>query len=300
MNLCVEADNFDDLFRVALRTLVDHGAHASPRGIGVIEIRRPVVLVLTNIDRPFLISRARNPYYRFGLVETAWILSGSDSVEPLERFVPRMENFSDDGSTLWGAYGPRLITQLDHVLESLRKDTFTRQAVVTPWRPSEGALIVSKDIPCTVALHFQARDGRLDLRVFMRSNDVWTGLPYDVLAFTTIQRVVASAVGMVPGEYIHIADNLHLYDDNLKSALKVLDEPAPLRGENPTFPDICLFNGDDAKSIAKKFEAVFVAERPVHFKLQDFMAAYEKLRSPLLDSIRSATNSVARSVIYEG
>ena len=213
------------------------------------EVPYPVVLTLTDPCRPFIASPARRPFYRFGLIEACWILSGSDDLMSVASVNPHYREFSDDGRVLWGAYGPRLIAQLDHVLSSIRRDPDTRQAVVTTWRPMvhpgneelversfhrvlgtdirpewDGSSWRSKDVPCTVAWHFQLRDGKLDLTVFMRSNDVWLGLIYDVLSFTTVQRVVASALGATPGAYNHIASNLHLYVTDLDAAQSVLNE----------------------------------------------------------------------------
>lgn len=82
----------------------------------------------------------------------------------------------------------------------------------------DGASWRSKDVPCTVAWHFTVRDGALILTVFMRSNDVWLGLPYDLLNFTTVQRVVASMLDLKVGEYRHIVSNLHIYEPNRESA----------------------------------------------------------------------------------
>lgn len=240
------------------------GMRAAPRGKAVLEMRRPTVLVLKDVHQPFVLSHGREANYRFGLVEAMWMLSGSESTKTFVGVNPRMLEFSDDGKTLWGAYGPRIIGQLDHVLSTLRRDPDSRQAVITTWRPQvrsvdaehqatvretlagaglvdtgrndyaddedgtppwDGSSWRSKDVPCTVAWHFQIRDGRLNLSVFMRSNDVWLGLPYDILSFTTVQRVVASALGVEAGEYVHIADNLHLYEEHFEAAKTVLDEP---------------------------------------------------------------------------
>jgi hypothetical protein len=152
-------------------------------------------------------------------------LSGSDRLDGIEKYNANMRKFSDDGITLWGAYGPRLIDQLDGVLKSLRDDPCSRQAVVTTWRVGSRT---SLDVPCTVAWHFQIRHKMLDLTVFMRSNDVWLGLPYDLLSFTTVQRVVASVLDVGVGTYHHVVSNLHMYVENADGAKRVVEEPRDL------------------------------------------------------------------------
>lgn len=197
--------------------------------MGVKEIVRPTTLILESVDFPFVVSDVRKPNYKFGLLEAAWMIMGSDSATIFEGVNPKMVEYSDDGVTLFGAYGPRLEDQMDGVLESIRRDPNTRQAVITTWIPFEKTppLRETKDTPCTVAWHFQHRDGRLNLTVFMRSNDVWMGLPYDILSFTSVQRVVAALLGMVPGTYNHVVSNLHLYEPHFKLAEELANEILP-------------------------------------------------------------------------
>ena len=251
----ISADNADRLWRVALHQVLA-APSAAPRGKSVQEIVVPIVLELTNPLKPFIASPARKLYYRFGLIEVLWMLSGSCELAPLTTVVKRMGDFSDDGRTLWGAYGPRLMGQLPHVVGVLKRDPDSRQAVITTWRPivppinpdcgedeeamaaagmsryvSEprwnGASHLSKDIPCTCLWQFQLRNGKLQLTVTMRSNDLWLGFPYDVLSFTTVQRVVAWLLGVEVGCYYHCVNNLHLYDENRNAALQAAREPAP-------------------------------------------------------------------------
>jgi thymidylate synthase len=56
----------------------------------------------------------------------------------------------------------------------------------------------------------------------MRSNDVWLGLPYDVFAFTTIQRLIAEQLKLDLGTYYHQAGSEHLYNRNREQALKAI------------------------------------------------------------------------------
>jgi thymidylate synthase len=260
-------DNFDTMYRYALRLVLRNGKDAGPRGMAVRELVFPTTLCLTDPHDVLIGSIARRPNYRFGMAEACWILSGSDDASIISEFNSQMMNYSDDGRVMWGAYGPRLIGQLNHVIATLRRDSDSRQALLTTWRPminaqldvlesaqkvrtaASGAVVtpadgapswngtswMSKDVPCTVAWHFQLRNNRLNLTVFMRSNDAWLGLPYDTLSFTTVQRAVASAIGVIPGVYTLVASNLHLYDRNIEDALKVVNEDPIERPRLPTF-----------------------------------------------------------------
>jgi thymidylate synthase len=224
----------DQFCRAAIAAVIRDGQRAAPRGKAVLELTEPIVLTLTDPTRPFLMSPARRANYRYGMAEACWIASGSDSLSTIAKYNSRMKEFSDDGERLWGAYGPRLIEQLQHVVSILQRDPDSRQAVLTTWRPMvpatlrplspswDGASWRSKDVPCTVAWHFMIRNGKLNLSVFMRSNDAWLGTPYDILSFTTVQRAVASILCIEVGAYNHVVSNLHLYEENVADAQRLL------------------------------------------------------------------------------
>ena len=307
----------DALIKYAASLVLRRGEESAPRGMRVKELSTPVVLTLTNVHRPFLANATRRANYRFGLAEAAWILSGSEDAQLIGGFNRQMLKFSDDGYTLWGAYGPRLMGQIDHVISSLSRDKDSRQAVVTTWRPQvhyvnasadclagnvggnrylhaagvhtesrladsehkpdwDGFSWRTKDTPCTVAWHFQVRNGRLNLTVFMRSNDVWLGLPYDLLSFTTVQRVVASVLGIDPGEYHHVVSNLHLYEQHWDKAgamtTSVVRETVPLE------PFGGAFHGLMSDGIRARFARVFDPGRVARFDdaLRPFHALIER------------------------
>lgn len=310
-------DSADALWREAIRRILELGAHSAPRGMGVTELTTPTVLTLGDVHRPFIASPLRRANYRFGLAEACWILSGSDNAQVIGMFNKQMLKFSDDGERLWGAYGPRLMGQLNHVISTLRRDHDTRQAVVTTWRPMvppfqghvhphrggvdvgilqasgvvneawnpssaewDGASWRSKDVPCTVAWHFQRRNDRLNLTVFMRSNDVWLGLPYDVLSFTTVQRVVASILDIEPGVYHHVVSNLHLYDTNRDAAISVLSETPEQPVTIESFDG--WFNGVDVSQVMREFGTVMSGDYggPI---------AHESM-IPFIDAVRGDTS----------
>lgn len=46
----------------------------------------------------------------------------------------------------------------------------------------------------------------------MRSNDLFRGLPHNVVQFTSLQEVFAGWLGLEVGTYHHYSDSLHLYE----------------------------------------------------------------------------------------
>jgi hypothetical protein len=120
-----------------------------------------------------------------------------------------------------GAYGLRIGNQVANVINKLRRDPDTRQAVITLWDPALDNQPRKKDYPCTVALTFEMHGGQLAMTTVMRSNDVWRGLPYDMFQFTQLQWTIANLMELHPGFYRHVALSLHAYEDDWPALEKV-------------------------------------------------------------------------------
>ncbi len=225
--------NLQDVFKSALYELMTDGAVASPRGMetkefvpAVFEIKNPLSRFIT------LESRKMNPFY--AIVETLWYLNGDNDVTRLTPYNKAMGRFSDDGETLRGAYGARLIqknqelnkSQFGLVYDKLKEDPSSRQAVSIiwdPWRDYEK----TKDVPCTVGFIFTIRDNKLNMTTIMRSNDIVLGTTYDVFAFTIFQEFLARKLHVDLGEYVHLANSFHVYETHYEQAWEMIKDNTP-------------------------------------------------------------------------
>lgn len=215
------------------------GNAASPRGKKILEIPHHTIAV--NMKYPVVSIPARDLNYRFMMTEALWILSGRKDVGMLTAVNKHMQQFSDDGTTLAGAYGPEIMSQINYVVAKLIEDRDTRQATMTLWKKNPAA---SKDIPCTVAMDFKIRDDLLNCHVFMRSSDVWLGLPYDIFAFSAVAHYVASCynsdvkmnnVQAIPGVLYLTAASTHVYEHNISSGDTSFLVPPPQRRRAPNW-----------------------------------------------------------------
>lgn len=214
--------NVNNVWRCALDGLLTNGILASPRGIRTLE--RPQVSVVIDADRPVLMEPLRKLGYRFMAAEAYWILTGDDRVETIARYAKNIRDFSDDQMTFFGAYGPKFVDQVGYVVKKLNEDPLTRQAGINIWRENPPP---SKDIPCTVAIFFQLRFRSLNAHVFMRSQDVWLGMPYDLFNFSMMVHFVCGQLNasqtrpyaeVYPGQVYLTVASLHLYEKDQRNA----------------------------------------------------------------------------------
>ena len=176
------------------------------------------ITVLKDPTQNILKSDIRKLPMRYAVGELLWYLSGSNKLSDIKRYSKAWENLSDDGETVNSAYGYRIgkkfgFNQWEHVVNLLRKDPNSRQAVI---HIKDASNEPTKDLPCTVCLQYLIRDGKLHATTYMRSNDIWLGFPYDVFSFTCMQIILAFELGVEIGEYTHIAGSLHLYSRDKK------------------------------------------------------------------------------------
>lgn len=178
--------------------------------------------VIEDPTRNFINSPIRKLPVRYAIGELMWYLSGSNRTADISKFSPIWKELSDDGETCNSAYGHRIhhhfgFDQWEHVKQLLTQDPNSRQAVIHIKDASNNP---TKDLPCTIALQFVIREGKLHMTTHMRSNDIWKGFPYDVFCFTSMQIKMAFELGVEIGTYTHTATSLHLYERDAQDGRK--------------------------------------------------------------------------------
>ena len=174
------------------------------------------------IDRLIMIPE-RKMNYAYNFAEFCWIMSGDNGINILEKFNKRMASYSDNGVTLSGAYGSRLLDYWGQILYKLKNEKNSRQLVM-PIFNGQDLKITTKDTPCTISFQFIERNNYLNMIVNMRSNDAWLGFPYDAFTFTAIQELLALTAGLKVGKYYHNSGSMHLYSNNYEDANEILKQ----------------------------------------------------------------------------
>lgn len=194
------------------RYVMERGEEVSPRGALTKEVRGFTLRLKDPADS--LLNSKIRPQFSPGIAaaEAAQLIGGVSDPALMVRISPNFGRFQNSGSFL-GAYGPRIRSQLPQLINVLKRDPDSRQALLQIWRPqddlwADGAL----DIPCTTSMQFFIRKDRLHMHTYMRSNDVWWGLSYDAFQFTQLQCTVARALNVAVGEYVHTAGSMHIYE----------------------------------------------------------------------------------------
>jgi len=200
--------------------VLKNGEPASPRGMNTMEIEDAIIRI-HNVRATLPIGVNRGTVPGIGAVEACQLLSGTSFPRLVVEVGPQFANYTEDDGQFHGSYGTRTRGQYDVMVDRLKKDPDTRQAVVTIWNPERDMLEKKRDYPCTILHQFRIRKGRLNMSVYMRSNDVWLGSAYDFFQFTRVQLAMCSVLGIEPGTYAHHVGSLHIYENNYDAAEKL-------------------------------------------------------------------------------
>jgi thymidylate synthase len=220
----IEAVTADEAWQTAVAWFLPDGISVQQpsRGGRTVEVLHSAISI-RNPRQRWIGSRfpAINP--AFAIAEAIWIAKGRNDSGFLNYFNPSLPKFAGDGPTYHGAYGFRLrrhfdVDQLDRAFRALTANPDSRQVALQIWDsqadlPDENGTPRSPNIPCNVMALLKVRDGRLMWTQIMRSNDLFRGLPHNVVQFTFLQEIMAGWLAIDVGPYNHLSDSLHLYAD---------------------------------------------------------------------------------------
>ena len=210
--------------------------------------------------------------------EIAWMLSGNRELTWLRQYCRILDKFTDEpgGNTIHNAYGYRWRhhfgrDQIGQALEVLQQDPTDRQVWITAWDPATDGLWMPsgmdtrprpKNVACPVGFAVNITRGNLNLAVFIRSSDVFVGLPYDVMGYAMLLDAFAVSLDRGPG-FLHVTlAHPHVYEIHVDDAFKSFDGGP--RVDKPEMPgmsvgDICQ---DPDAYVASMKEAAAVVRWP--------------------------------------
>lgn len=222
----IKVRNVSHALSEGLKVVLAEGASRDSRNGRVYAMDEPTIITYDNPHERVIFHEARDANPFFHLYECLWMMAGRRDVASVAEYVPSMRNYSDNGRQFNAAYGYRWrrhfgVDQIDEVVKKLQSDRAQedRRVYMTMWHPVTDNK-PSLDIPCNVGIAFRCRsDGRLDMTVFNRSNDLILGATgANAVHMSFLHEVIARASGHTLGRYHQVSNDLHLYLDQEKTA----------------------------------------------------------------------------------
>jgi thymidylate synthase len=232
-------ESLDEIQTWVLSSLLQEGSPVTSRGMPTLELF-PISFTLTHPRRRCIANPERRWNLPLAIGEFCWHATGSKDLRFIEYYAPRWKEFTDGIEIIGSCYGHHIfgrkdgqLSQWQRLVRLLRAERHSRRAVLQLFESQTGLDADTKDAPCTCSIQFMIRDDRLHAIVYMRSNDVIWGLPYDVFLFTMLQELLALELGTELGSYFHLVGSLHLYKRHFELAKRIVSSEFSFSYEMP-------------------------------------------------------------------
>ena len=114
---------------------------------------------------------------------------------------------------------------MNNLLKGLSKEPYTRRHIVNLYQYSDFKETEGLH-PCAYENSWTVRGKYLDMTLKQRSNDYLVAGHINKMQYVALMMMVARHVGLKPGIFMHVVDNLHIYDRHLDQAREMLLRPS--------------------------------------------------------------------------
>ena len=190
---------------LAVRTVLEKGWVLETENDEVTIECDELALVVASPETDPMVSPASRFQQRFLDAYAENLLEGSDAKFEYDYH----RRLFDWGERLTTEGGDVHVDQIDYITRKLTEAPTTRRAVAVTWNP-----VVDEDLddcPCLQLVQCLLRNGKLEMKVVFRSNDILSAAGSNMYALVHLQKAIAEAVGVACGRYTHIALVPHIY-----------------------------------------------------------------------------------------
>lgn len=160
-----------------------------------------------------------------------WLLTGEkelpENIIELNPWVKRFVDTTGLPNNFSSSYGWKIQEQITKLFEELVKNKESRRGYLSILQPQDHIIREVKtthEYPCTIGLHFFIREDYLHLMVNMRSNNLYSVMPYDVYNFTSLQIFVAGQLDLPLGHYYHQINSGHVFKGDARRWLETFNK----------------------------------------------------------------------------
>ena len=178
--------------------------------------------IRANLKSGFPIVTGKQIFPKSCFVETEWMLSGQSNIKFLnDNNVHIWDQWADENGNLGPVYGHQLLNfngsnQIDSVINEFKTNNQSRRLLFTMWNPND--LQKMNLPPCHYSFQFVVTNSIVDIVVSMRSLDLFIGLPYDMVLYSSILASFANEFKLISNEVVINAANAHVYEEHVESA----------------------------------------------------------------------------------
>lgn len=129
----------------------------------------------------------------------------------------------DNTRTIGQRYGATVkkYDLMNKLLNGLKNEPYTRRHIMNLYQYSDFEETKGLN-PCAFMTVWTVRGQYLDMTLTQRSNDYLVAGHINKMQYVALMMMVARHVGLKPGVFMHVVDNLHIYDRHIEQAKEML------------------------------------------------------------------------------
>jgi thymidylate synthase len=191
-----------------------------------------------DLQAGFPLVTTKKVFFKGLAVEMLWFLRGGTNVRWMqERGVHIWDPWADGEGNLGPVYGKQWvawegrdgapINQIARVVEQIRAKPDSRRHVVNAWNVADLDRMALP--PCHMFFQFYVGAGRLSCHLYVRSNDLFLGAPFNIAEYALLTHMMAQQCDLEPGELVYTIGDAHVYLNHLDQVDEQLArDPLPL------------------------------------------------------------------------
>lgn len=233
-----------------LRDVVDIGENRNDRtNTGTLSIFGPQIEIDIQHSFPLLTTKKLN--FKNIVTEVLWFLSGSTNIDFLKENGVNIWNgnttrdfLNKRGLTDYkeGEIGPlygyqwrnfggdfrdlesKGVDQIQRMLDLLRTEPTSRRIFMSAWNPKDLDKMALE--PCHISLQLYVSENKyLDGKLYMRSNDLFLGSPWNIAGYSLLIYMFAHLTGYIPRKLIYTLGDAHIYSNHITQVYEQLSRP---------------------------------------------------------------------------
>lgn len=232
-----------------IECILENGTKKTDRtGVGTISYFAPPDMSF-DLTKGFPIVTTKKVPFKSVVAELLWILEGSTDERRLAELtygksreelldkktiwtenadaqgVQKGHKNTDTVKELGPVYGQQLrnfngFDQLKYVVDLVKNEPDSRRILFSYWNPSD--LETAALPPCHTLFQMNVTNGKLSGKLYMRSNDVILGAPFNIVFYSLLLHIIAAECGLDVGEYTHSVGDAHIYQNHLEGVDEIL------------------------------------------------------------------------------
>jgi thymidylate synthase len=221
MNKFSEFKTFEEAFLQITKLIIDNPEYTTSSRIGDVQEISGLSYEVEDLrSYQFQNEQIGRLDYNYADAFYRWMINGcTDSTELIEKYPnitkfmekPKSDQLPENFNTF---YGPRILSQLPIIEKELREKPDTRRAVIMILDSEDLNLLdknESLEFPCTDSATFFIRNGKLNVHVHMRSQNMGQVIKLDMYLWGKFTCELAERLNIEPGKFSSSVVSAHVF-----------------------------------------------------------------------------------------